>query len=297
MAGKNARKTRRLGSYPFGSVIFSVTLAIFVMGLFGLLFIYSQSLTKTIQSNVEIQVYLDKQVTQSDIHFLTRTISESKYVRQEEGYPQVRFISKEDAAKQFAEDTGENFTEFIGDNPLRDALVVGIRPGFQQMDSMRQVKSGIEKFRGVYEVTYIESLVKSINNNLTKLGMFLGGFSIILLLVVVILINNTIKLALFSQRFLIRSMQLVGATGSFIRRPFLLRAVFYGIVSGGLASVLIFSLAEYGNVQIEDLASLQDEQSMYTLFGMLLVIGALVGYLSTLWAVRKYLKLSLDELY
>jgi cell division transport system permease protein len=297
MADKNARKKRKLGSYPFGSVIFSITLAIFVMGLFGLLFVYTQSLTKAIQKNVEIQVFFKKQVTQSDIDFVTRAVSESNYVRLEESYPQVKFISKEDAAKQFIEDTGEDFTEFIGDNPLRDALVVSINPDYQKTDSLRVIQASLEKNRAVYEVTFVESLVESINKNLTKIGLILGGFSLILMLVVVILINNTIKLALFSQRFLIRSMQLVGATGRFIRRPFLIRAAFYGLLAGVIASGLIYGLMLYANSQIENLQDLQDINSLLILCLSLVILGIIVGYLSTYRAVRKYLKLSLDELY
>ncbi len=297
MQDKNARKKRKVGSYPFISVIFSITLAIFVMGLFGMLYVYAKSLTTAIQRNVEIQVYLHKQVSQADIDFLTRTISESPYVRTEENYPMVRFVSKDEAAKQFIQDTGEDFTSFIGDNPLRDALVVNIAAAYQRSDSLQVIKQRLEKTRGVFEVTYVASLVESINQNLAKLGLFLGGFTIILLLVVVILINNTIKLALFSQRFLIRSMQLVGATSSFIRRPFLYRAAFYGFVSGVLASAMIYGLMTYGNTKIENLQDLQDQESLLILFGGLIVIGMLVGFLSTYWAVHKYLKLSLDELY
>lgn len=297
MAEKSARKKRKIGSYPFASVVFSITLAIFIMGLFGLLFVYTNSLTKVIQKNVELQVYLHKQVTQSDIDFLQRTISESDFVRQEDGYRHVRFVSREDAAKQFIEQTGEDFTDFIGDNPLRDALVVGVATDYQSLDSMQMIKSKLEKSRGVYEVTYVESLVDSINQNLTKLGLVLGGFSVVLLLVVVVLINNTIKLAMFSQRFLIRSMQLVGATGSFIRRPFLIRSILYGTISGLFSCLMIFGLMQYGNSQIEQLESLQNMEKIYMLFAALILIGALVGYFSTLRAVRKYLQLSLDELY
>lgn len=297
MADKNARKKRKLGSYPFGSVMFSITLAIFVMGLFGLLFVYTQSLTKAIQKNVEIQVFFKKQVTQSDVDFVTRAVSESKYVRLEESYPQVKFISKDEAAKKFIEETGEDFTEFIGDNPLRDALVVSINPNYQKTDSLRLIQASLEKNRAVYEVTFVESLVESINKNLTKIGLILGGFALILLFVVVILINNTIKLALFSQRFLIRSMQLVGATGSFIRRPFLIRAALYGMLSGVIASCLIYGLMMYANSQIENLAELQDVNSLVALSASLVILGLIVGYFSTYRAVRKYLKLSLDELY
>jgi len=297
MQDKNARKKRKLGSYPFVSVVFSITLAIFVMGIFGLLLVYTQSLTKVIQNNVELQVYLDKQVTQAQVDYLRRTLSESDFVRKENENPQMRWVSKEEAARQFIEETGEDFTEFIGDNPLRDAFVVGVAPGFQRSDSLELLKKKLEKERGVFEVAYVESLVDSISENLTKLGLLLGGIALILMLVVVILINNTIKLAMFSQRFLIRSMQLVGATGGFIRRPFLLRAAFYGFISGIIACLILYSLMSLANTRIENLSELQNTSSLAILALSLIVLGILVGYFATLRAVKKYLKLSLDELY
>lgn len=297
MQGENTRKKRKLGSYPLGSVTFSITLVIFVMGLFGLLFVHAKSLTTAIHNNVKIQIYLNKQITQSEIDFLSRTISEGSYAGKNKNSPQIKFISKDDAARQFIKDSGEDFVTFIGENPLRDAIIVNIASSYQHTDSLKNIKTLLEKTRGVFEVTYEETVVKSINENLTKLGVFLGGFTIILLLVVIILINNTIKLALFSQRFLIRSMQLVGATDRFIRGPFLLRAVFYGFLSGLLADVSLYGLIVYGNSRIENLDELQNQTDIMLLFGGLLILGTLVGYLSTFRAVKKYLKLSLDELY
>ena len=297
MQNKNVRKKRKVGSYPFASVTFSITLAIFVMGLFGLLFVHAKSLTSAIQRNVEIQVYLNRQITQAEIDFLSRTISESNYVRKDEDYPQVKFVNKDEAAKQFMEASGEDFVSFIGENPLRDALVVNIASDYQRADSLSMVKTNLENARGVFEVSYEKTVVESISNNLTKIGLFLGGFTMILLFAVVILINNTIKLALFSQRFLIRSMQLVGATNQFIRKPFLWRAILYGFVAGLLADVLLYGIMMYGNSQIENLNELQNQTDLLILFGALLVLGILVGHLGTFRAIKKYLKLSLDELY
>ena len=297
MQNKNVRKKRKVGSYPFASVIFSITLAIFVMGLFGLLFVHAKSLTSTIQRNVEIQIYLHKQITQAEIDFLSRTISESNYIRKDEKFSQVKFIDKDEAAKQFMDASGEDFVSFIGENPLRDALVVNIASSYQRTDSLSKVKSNLESTRGVFEVAYEKTVVDSINNNLTKIGLFLGGVTIILLFAVAILINNTIKLALFSQRFLIRSMQLVGATNRFIRKPFLWRAMLYGFVAGLLADALLYGLLMYGNGQIENLSELQNQTDIMILFGALLVLGILMGHFSTFRAIKKYLKLSLDELY
>ncbi|MBR10175.1 MAG: cell division protein [Rickettsiales bacterium] len=294
---QKTRKKRKLGSYPFVSVTLSITLALFVIGLFGMLALHANKLTTVIQENIELQVFLDKQITTSEITRINRTIGSKSFVLKKDDGPVIRHVSKDEAAKQFISETGEDFTEFLGDNPLRDVLIVNIDPVHQAADSLRLIKADLEKITGVYEVSYVESLVESINQNLTKIGLILVGFFLILLLVVVILINNTIKLALFSQRFLIRSMQLVGATSGFIRGPFLKRSVWYGLLAGTFSSLLLFFLMAYANNQIEDLDQLQDIQSLALLFGAIILLGMLVGFLSTYRAVRKYLKLSLDELY
>ena len=291
------RKKRKLGSYPFVSVVFSITLALLVIGLFGMLVVHAKKLSTLIQENIEVQVFLDNQLGSSEITKIRRTINSKPFVLQKEEGNSIRFISKEEASKQFIEDTGEDFTEFLGENPLRDLLVVNIRPDYQSTDSLKVVSSEIDAIHGVYEVAYVESLIESINQNLTKIGLVLLGFFTLLLFVVIILINNTIKLALFSQRFLIRSMQLVGAKGTFIRSPFLKRAVWYGFLSGFIASLLLLALLYFANHRIEDLSKLQDTQNMLLLFVSLIIIGIIVGYFSTFRAVRKYLRMSLDELY
>ena len=211
--------------------------------------------------------------------------------------PQVTLVTKEEAAKQFVEATGEDFTDFLGDNPLRDIQTVKIKGDYQALDSLKMVKREVEAMRGVFEVEFEESLIDSINKNLTRIGFILLGIAIFALIVVIILINNTIKLALFSQRFLIRSMQLVGATSSFIQRPFLVRSVLYGLFAGVFASGIIYASTVYLNSMIEGLKELQDVNGFLILFGVILLIGMLVGYLSSLRAIRKYLKMSLDELY
>lgn len=294
---QKTRKKRKLGSYPFVSVTFSITLALFVIGLFGVMVLHASKLTTIIQENIELQVFLNKQISSSEVNRITRTIGSKKYVLKKDNVPSIRMITKEEAAEQFVEDTGEQFTNFLGDNPLRDLLVINVDPVYQASDSLRMIKTDIENLQGVYEVSYVESLVESINENLTKIGIVLVGFFLILLFVVAILINNTIKLALFSQRFLIRSMQLVGATSRFITGPFLRRSIWYGFLAGAFASIVLFLLMMYANQHIEDLQQLQDTKNLAILFGSLILIGISVGYLSTWRAVRKYLKMSLDELY
>ncbi|MEQ9307750.1 MAG: permease-like cell division protein FtsX [Marinoscillum sp.] len=294
---QKTRKKRKLGSYPFVSVTLSITLALFVIGLFGLMALHANKLTGVIQENIELQVFLNKQISSGEITKINRTIGSKQFVLKKDDVPMVRLITKDQAADQFIKETGEDFKEFLGDNPLRDVLVVNVRAEYQAADSLRLIKKDIERIGGVYEVSYVESLVESINENLTKIGLILIGLFVIILFVVVILINNTIKLALFSQRFLIRSMQLVGATSRFIRTPFLRRSAWYGLVAGSIASGMLFGLMTYANQKIEDLKQLQVFDSLAILFSTIVVLGIVVGYLSTYRAVRKYLKMSLDELY
>lgn len=294
---KKYKKKKKLGSYPYSSVIFSITLALFVIGLFGLLLIHTNSLTRIIRENVEVQVYLNSYITENEKIKINKTLSSKDYVAEKEGKLQIRFISKDEAAKKFIEETGEDFISFLGENPLKDAFVINIKPEFHSAEQLNSIKAEIESIGGVFEVNYIENLVESINNNLTKISLILVSFSVILLLTVIILINNTIKLALFSQRFLIRSMQLIGARSGFIQKPFLYRAAFYGLISGILACCLLIFVLHYANTKIEELELLQDSQQMMILFGGLLLTGVIIGFFSTLRAVSKYLKMSLDELY
>lgn len=296
MEDKKTRKKRKLGSYPFASVVFSITVALLVLGLFGWLLLHSSRLATRIQESVEVQVYLNKNINQSDITKIRTAIAAKPYILIKDE-PQISLVTKEEAAKQFAEATGEDFTDFLGDNPLRDLFAVKVKGSYQAIDSLNQVKAEIEAIRGVFEVEYEESLVESINQNLTKIGFILVGLAVFALLVVIILINNTIKLALFSQRFLIRSMQLVGATSSFIQRPFLYRSMMYGFFAGVLSCGLIYGFTMYMNDMIDGLEELQDTNGFILLFSLILVIGIFVGYFSSLRAIRKYLKLSLDELY
>lgn len=299
MAEKEARirKKKKLGSYPSFSVVFSITLSLFVIGLFGLLILHANKLTNIIKNNIEIQVYLNKDISQNQQVQVLKALSSKDYVHKLNNEAQISFISKSEAEKEFIEETGEDFKDFLGENPLRDAYIIKIAPEFQDSEQLKMIKNEVEDLSGVFEVEYIENLVDSINSNMTKIGLVLLCFAAILLVVVLILINNTIKLALFSQRFLIRSMQLVGAKAWFIQRPFLSRAFFYGILGGVLAAISLYFITNYAYSKIEDLSTLQDPNKILILYLLLLFTGAVIGVLSTYRAIRKYLKLSLDELY
>lgn len=278
-------------------VIFTITLALFVIGLFSTLLIHAGKLSDVVKQSIEIQVYLDFDLTQTQLARLKNNFSQKEYIAYLNQQPQVRFFSKEEGAKEFIQESGEDFMAFLGENPLRDAYILNINPDFADSEHLKKIKIELEELEGVHEVQYVASLIDSINQNLRKISIILISFAGILVLVVIILINNTIKLAMFSQRFLIRSMQLVGATPGFIRRPFLSRAVLQGFISGLLASGMLLGLLSYAYYQINELYLLRDETKLLILAGLLVILGMIIGYISSYRAVRKYMRLSLDELY
>lgn len=292
-----ARKKTKLGSYKFVSVLFSTTLSLFIVGLFGVIVIQAKTLTSIIRENIEIQIFLNTNISEEENHNIGKLLESKPYVLLKDEEKRITYISRDEAAATFLLDTGEDFTKFLDDNPLRDSYTFSVSEEFQTADQIEIVVAEMEALDGVFEVTYMNDLVESINKNLLKVSLVLGAFIIILIITVIMLINNTIRLALFSQRFLIRSMQLVGATRGFIRKPFLTRSFGYGALAGILASAILLALIEYAKNNIDGFNMLQNYQLLLMLFGGLIILGAFLSFFSTLRSVNKYLNMSLDELY
>jgi cell division transport system permease protein len=289
-------RKKKLGGYPAVGVVISVTLALFVIGLFSLLVLYSSALEIQVRQNIRMQVYLRSSLTSNQRLQVENKLLSLPYISHRSG-EQLTFISKDEAAKKFIAETGEDFTKFIGENPLRDAYLLTIDPAYHTQSQMQKIKAEIQKMNGVFQVFYVEGVIEAVNDNVTKIALFLGGLILILLITVALLINNTLRIALFSQRFLIRSMQLVGATKWFIQRPFLFRAAGYGLLGGLISSALLWLLSDYAQNKITDLKLLHHQSDFFTLLGFLLIAGVILSVVSTLFSIRKYLKMSLDELY
>jgi cell division transport system permease protein len=292
------RTTRKknLGGYPAAGVVTSITLALFVVGLFGLLLLYSGKLEQLVRQNIRMQVYLKSNVSETQRTEIKNKLLALKYVSKGDDEP-ITFVSKDQAAEKFIAETGEDFKNFLGENPLRDAYLVTIDPEYHSKEQMDAIRSEIQKMNGVYQVFYVEGLIDDVNDNVTKIAIVLIGLIIILVVAVAMLINNTLRIALFSQRFLIRSMQLVGAKKWFIQRPFLLRAAGYGILSGLIAAGIIWAITDYAQKKISDLKVLHDDKQFMMLIGGLLIVGVVIAVVSTYLSIRRYLRMSLEELY
>ncbi|MBB3840015.1 cell division transport system permease protein [Runella defluvii] len=290
-------KKKKVGSYPNAMIIASLTAALFLIGFCGLLVMQSKKLISIIKQNIEVRVMLDKGLDSNQVTKVYKGIVARPFVLSIDGKPQVTFFSKDEAAKEFIADTKEDFSTLLGDNPLHDSYRVRLQEDYFEDTKLKQIKAELEKNDGVFEVVYQENLADQINKNLTKIYLILATFAVIMLVIIILLMNNTIRLALYSQRFLIRSMQLVGATNGFIQRPFLKNGAVQGLISGLIAAGLIVALQQLALHQIEGLHLLQEYDKLSFLLAGVIILGALIGIASTFQALARYLRMALDDLY
>ena len=291
---KIAKKT--FGNFPFISVIFSVTLSLLLLGLFSFFLLSSFNVKNYLESNTEINIYLNKKISPSQIEQIKRTLYTKEYSLTNTEST-LNYVSSEEAAKNFESEIGEDFVDFLGNNPLRDLIILKINSDYFDLERLNIIESDILKIPGVYQVEYSKELIDNINKNVANISFIFIGFFLILLIISVILINNTLRIALFSQRFLIRSMQLVGATANYILRPFILRGMMYGFIAGIISSGMLYVIIEIADRRISNLELIISLEQLGVIFISLIFTGIIMVILSTYSAVSKYLNSTLDELY
>lgn len=279
-------------------VVLSLSIALFLIGLCGLISFQAKRLSAYVKENIELQVYLEKGLAPKTQDSIRKVLSKNVAIAKDEsGKAMITFKSKEEAAKEFIDQTKENFQDLLEENPLHDVMMVKVKDAFFNEKSLAQLKLDLTKVKGVYEVSYVENLADDINKNIRKIYLVLAGFVILLLLTTIVLVNNTIKLAVFSQRFLIRSMQLVGATDNFIQKPFVIRGAIQGLI-GALIAIGLLVLVQMGAFsQVPDLLKLHKTSEFVILSCILVVLGVATGVVCTFTSIYKYLRLTLDQLY
>lgn len=290
-------KKKKIGSYPNTMIVISLTAALFLIGFCAMLVIQSKKLVSIIRENIDVSIFVDKSLTEAGQDSILMEVKQKPYVQALGDSADITFVSKEQAAREFMEGNKEDFTAFLGENPLRDSYRVKVMEDYFEETKLKAIQQDLEKINGVYEVVYQENLADAINKNITKLYIVLASFALVMLIIIVLLINNTIKLAIYSQRFLIRSMQLVGATNGFIQRPFLMRGATQGVVSALIAAFFLIILEQVAVRNVEGMAQLQEYHKLALVLVMLVVLGILIGVVSTTQSLHRYLKMSLDELY
>ncbi len=281
---------RRIVTSQFTTVI-SITLVLFLMGLLGLIILHAHKLSDYVKENIGFSIIIRETVKEPAILELKKDLDRAYYVKSSE------YIPRERAAEKLQDELGEDFVGFLGYNPLLPSIDLRIKAPYTSTDSLTRIEQQLLLQPIVKEVFYQKSLVNAINRNLEKISLILLGFSGILLFIAIVLINNTIRLSVYSKRFIIRSMQLVGATEGFIRKPLLSRSILHGIFSAMIAIGMLMVLAYLAIDQLPELIELQDPFMLLALVAMIVLLGVCISWASTYLAVRKYLRIRTDLLY
>lgn len=263
-----------------------------MLGLLGLIIIHARKISTYVKENIELSIFLNENAKETDIAHFEKSLDASKFVKTTE------YVTKEEAAKRLKADLGEDFVSFLGYNPLLPSLNIRLYANYANADSLKWIEQQLTKNTLTKEVYYQKSLVNLVNENINTIALILFAFSGLLGIIAIALINNTIRLALYSKRFLIKSMQLVGATRSFIRRPFISKGLLHGLYGGIIADLLLIGILYITQREIPDIVEVQKDVELFAaLFLVIILIGVIISWISTLFAVSKYLRTKLDELY
>lgn len=290
MSKVSTKKSKRSKPSHIYAII-SITVVLFVLGLLATLLMNATQLSRQLRENVEVNLMLKDGLKEKDFKTLRKRLDNTSYISS------TFFTSKADAARQFEAEYGEEFTEILGFNPLDDVISIYLKANYTNEDSLAQVETLLLAMDGVKEVNYPRNLMHLINDNVSKLSIVLLIMFLLFLFIAITLIDNTIKLSMYSSRFLIKSMQLVGATRSFVLRPFIRRGLINGFISGLLAAALLIIFLLFVNRQLNVLDIQANFLHYLYICASIVLVGLLLSYWSTKTAVVKYLKLKLDELY
>ena len=291
MSERSSNKRRMAGSY-FMSLM-SIALVLFLLGVFALLMLHAQKLSNHLKENIGFEVVMNSNVKEDNILKLQKELDAMPAVKS------TTYITKDEAIRRLSEDLGEDFLQWLGneDNPLLPSIDVRFKADYANNDSLNLIQAQLLKNKDIKEIYYHKSLVNLINQNMNRIGLGLMIASLVLLIIAITLIRNTIRLSIYSKRFLVRSMQLVGATPAYIRRPFIRSGIAQGFF-GALIADAFLALLLYGLYQrLPELTLVQDYTIIICIFGGIIVLGILLGGLSTRFALRKYLNADVDKLY
>src|ERR1700761_7472293 len=275
-ASESAKKTKTI----YISTVFGIAMVLLMLGLLGLILVHANNLSRYVKENIVLNIFVDDAAHETDVMQLQKQLEANPMVKQ------AIYVSKELAARNLQKDLGEDFVRFLGYNPLSQSLDVYLNADYANNADISKLKAQLLSNPMVKEVKYQQSLVDQMNQNLTSISLVILAFTGIFVVVSVALINNTIRLAIYSQRFLIKSMQLVGATKSFIRKPFLLYGIWHGLL-GALIAIVILKGTLYVSIQqIPDLVLLGSYAEFGIVFLLVIGIGVFISGFSTYLAVN-----------
>jgi cell division transport system permease protein len=266
-------------------------MVLLMVGLLGLILVYAKNISSYVKENIVLNIFVDDAAHESDVLQLQKQLDGNVIVKQ------TQYVSKELAARNLQKDLGEDFVKFLGYNPLSQSVDVYLKAEYANNKDIEKFKTELLKNPLIKEVKYQQSLVDQMNQNVTTISLIILTFAGIFVVLSVALINNTIRLAIYSQRFLIKSMQLVGATKGFIRKPFLLYGIWHGLLGGLIAIILLIGTLYVAYDNIPDLVFLQNYTEFGIVFLVVVGLGIFISGFSTFLAVNKFLRLKIYDLY
>ena len=273
------------------SVIVSITVVLFMLGVLGLLGIKYQQGIDYFKNQITMTIFLKDGLTQNQIREFKKSLIQRKQIQK------VIFISKQQAIQSYSKDLGKNFLKTLGTNPLKDAFDIHLKKSFVNNLTIKDIKKSLMNNVFVSEVIYDATLISLLNKNLKKISFWVLGFVVFFGLIAIVLINSAIRISMYSKRFIIKTMQMVGATKNFIKIPFLLKSVQLGFIASVIASILLLTSLYYLNLKIPELAFFSDIKATGLVIFGIFTVGIFISLSSTFFAVQKYLKLKTSQLY
>lgn len=283
------QQNRLRSSYLY--VVLSIALVLFVLGLLGILVLQSNVLAKHFKEQVSMNIFLNDEISILEIQKFQKKLAEKEYVKS------IHYISKDSAAQMMEQELGEDFLQFLGTNPLKQTLEMHLKSEYVTLDSVAKIRKDIGTNPHIYEISYDEIHIDKLDRNIEKITLWVLVLSGILTMIAVLLINSTIRLSIYSKRFTIKTMQMVGATKNFIRKPFIITGIKLGIAGSVLAIIALYLLAIYFEKQIPDVKITQQYDILAIVFGGILILGIVITGISTYFATRRFLNLRTEELY
>lgn len=273
------------------TLIISVSLVLLLFGIVGVMGIAGVNLTRYVKENIGFDIVLKESADEHQVNALKQYLNKASFVSS------VRYVSKEDALAEWEKETGENLIATLGVNPLSAEFEVNVKSEYASVDSLNAICAAIAQGPAVEEINIQRDLIEKVNENMRHAAIVLGAVALILLIISVALINNTVRLSVYSKRFLIHTMKLVGATSGFIRRPFIRTNIINGIIAGILANLLL-AVALYYTLQLSDeLVWVVSPEEVGCVMGAVVLCGILLCWIATFFAANKYLRLDYDALF
>lgn len=291
MANQNDKISRFRLTTLFVSTVISISLVLFLLTVLGTVMFHAQRVSTYVKENIGFSVMMHQEVKESEVLSYKRTLDSLPFVKSTE------YISKDVAAKDLAKDLGEEFIDFMGYNPLPSSIEVKLNANYTQTDSLNKIEQLIMANPSVKEVFYQKHLVDKVNQNINKIGLIMIIASAFLLLISILLINSTIRLSVYSKRFIIKSMLLVGASSRLIRRPFILKGLYQGVWGGFLAAIYFSVVLWFSHKYIPEIVDLQEIDIYSIIFAIVMGFGIFFSWISTLLSVKKIINMKTDNLY